>query len=299
MPSNVPIALFAYNRPEHLQQTLAGLRNNRPPLIYAFADAPKKPEHRPAVEAVKMLLSQVDWCKIEIIQREHNLGLGTSIRQGISQVLKEHEQVIVVEDDIVLRPGAYAYTVAALQHYKDSPVMTISMWSHPNLVPKGIRDGFFSKRFVCWGWATYRSAWETYQGTPLEIYRQCQEENLDILSWGNDLKWQAENAAERNLWYVGYALTHFIQKGISFFPTNSLTTNIGFDGSGQNSSIRWQKSNQLVNIPESLPQQWPKIYLHPETAKKFFNYFKLARPFPGRRRILNLLRMVQRKLMGR
>ena len=43
MPSSigiVPVILFAYARPAHLQKTLDSLRVNQIPLIYAFSDVP-------------------------------------------------------------------------------------------------------------------------------------------------------------------------------------------------------------------------------------------------------------------
>ena len=81
---DVPVALFAYARPEHLRHTLECLRMNRVPRIYAFSDAAKTPAQRAGVAEVRRLLRAVDWCEMSVVERPENLGLGASIRAGVS-----------------------------------------------------------------------------------------------------------------------------------------------------------------------------------------------------------------------
>ena len=282
MNKPVPIALFTYTRPQHLFRTLEGLKHNQIPLIYAFSDGPKNPENAAKVAEVRQVLRNIDWCEVRLVERDHNLGLGNSIRSGVSQVLEDFDRLIVVEDDIVLRPGAYKYTATALEMYaNDTQVMTISMWSHPTLVPRSAPDGFFSRRFVCWGWATYREAWQKYQGMPLEVYRKCEACGLDVARWGTDFKWQAEHAAEKNLWYIGYALTHFLEGKVSYFPPETLTVNIGFDGSGENTGAgRHGEQLELIGRPVRLPQRWPSVGVQAGMDEKFSKYFGLKRRSP-------------------
>src|SRR5471032_3112890 len=101
----IPVALFAYSRPEHLVRTLACLRANKVPLIYAFSDGPKTPELRAKVDEVRQILRAIDWCDVSIIERDENLGLGRSIRTGVADVLTRHESVLVFEDDLVCVDG--------------------------------------------------------------------------------------------------------------------------------------------------------------------------------------------------
>ena len=272
----VPVALFAYARPDHLAQTIEGLRRNDVPLLYVFCDGPRSESSRSAVAEVRRIVRAVDWCDCHVVEREKNWGLAGSVRAGVSSVLKEHDRVIVVEDDVVLRPGAYAYTVAGLEHYADSGnVMTVSMWSHPALVPEGADSGYFSRRFFCWGWATYRWAWEKYVGEPLEIYRTCLAKGIPVLDWGRDLEWQALNSAERNLWAAGYTFTHFLYGSVSYIPPVALTINTGADGSGGNiSSYSGQEllpSDPLA--PVAPPRTWPEVSILPGTEAAFAKFY--------------------------
>ena len=141
MTEPIPIVLFAYNRPDCLRQTLACLRENRALLIYAFSDGPKTPEAADRVEEVRNILRSIDWCDVILCEREANLGLGVSIRTGVAEVLKEHEMIIVFEDDLICAPGAYDYLCAALRHYKDDHrVMSVTGWTHPRITPKDVGD---------------------------------------------------------------------------------------------------------------------------------------------------------------
>jgi hypothetical protein len=270
----VPIALFAYRRPEHLKKTLEGLKTNQVPLIYAFSDGARSADEEPLVASVRRILRAVDWCEIRLIERETNLGLGSSIRTGVGEILEKYDRLIVVEDDIVLRHGAYEYTIAALEHYQDEPqVMSISMWSHPSLVIDRSKNGFFSRRFVCWGWATYAYQWQKFNASPIELYNECERRGINVLKWGKDLKWQAEKAEKRNLWYVGFALTHFLHNGLSYFPTETLTVNIGFDGSGENCKAQSGEASDLSECVVNLWNYWPGVCVASKLYQRFVAYF--------------------------
>jgi hypothetical protein len=271
--NSVPVALFAYARPDHLQQVLAGIKANRVPLLYAFVDGPADPSKTEVVNQVIGLLKSVDWTELHLTIREQNLGLAGSIRSGITEVLKKHEHVVVLEDDIVMRPGAYAHTVAALLHYEsDERVMSVSMWSQPSLRPKTADQGFFSERFICWGWATYRKYWSLYQESPFEIYNKCLAAGINVDAWGADIKWQAENAEKKKLWYIGYALTHMLHRKLSYFPEEALAVNIGRDGSGENTGGGKQDDLSLIHKPVGPLMGWPVDY-DPSIKNKFARYF--------------------------
>lgn len=271
--NNVPVALFAYARPDHLQQVLDGIKANRVPLLYAFVDGPADPSKTEAVNRVIGLLKNVDWTELHLTVREQNLGLAGSIRSGITEVLEKHEHVLVLEDDIVMRPGAYAHTVAALLHYEsDERVMSVSMWSESSLRPKTADQGFFSERFICWGWATYRKYWSLYRESPFEIYNKCLEAGINVDAWGADIKWQAENAEKKKLWYIGYALTHLLHRKLSYFPEETLAVNIGRDGSGENTGGGKQDDISLIHKPVKPSTGWPVDY-DPSIRNKFAHYF--------------------------
>lgn len=209
------------------------------------------------------------------------MGLGASIRAGVSQVLREHERALVVEDDVVLRPNAMAWIDAALAHHGDDPrLMTLSLWSEPVLVPDSSCAAFFSERFMCWGWVTSRAAWARNDREPAAMWEAVADRRREIGRWGNDLEHMAGRAARENLWYVGYALAHFLHGGLSLFPTETLAVNIGEDGSGTNSAAREPVDAALADRPASWPDRWPEPAVLRGVADAFKRRFSYTEPGP-------------------
>jgi len=284
--NNIPIALFAYARPDHLARTLEGLRKSNVPLIYAFCDGARDDSVVAQVKKVREILHTVDWARIFITERESNLGLGTSVRAGVTEVLELHDKVIVIEDDIVMRPGAYDYACSALNHYEnDNRVMSVTMWNHPIMVPGGSEYGFFSERFMCWGWGTYRKYWQLYSGSIREIYYSLEPDVKDrVNKYGRDLFRQVDYSQIANIWYAGYAFLHFKLGKLSYFPPEPLVVNIGkdhtaeHDGPGHTSYL---ENEDLISVPVSMPVEndFPEPLLLKRTARLFNRYFYLKHPF--------------------
>lgn len=306
MKDTIPIALFAYARPEHLLQTLEGLKRNKVPLIYAFCDGPRDNTIADQVRHVRRILKNIDWARIIITEREINLGLGKSIRSGVTEVLTNHEKVIVIEDDIVLRPGAYKYACDALNFFDNNKeIMSVSMWNHPVFVPKSKKTGFFSKRFMCWGWGTYSWAWKLYKGSPKEIYNECINQGINALEWGKDIKWQVDMSEKRNLWYVGFALTHMLYNKLTYYPYEKLTLNFGKDSSGVNDGehLYYKENYKLVNTPVTPFKKdgLEKFIISkklPARTRKYFDRTKKTLGFKMKNRLKKLWKLFQNKTFG-
>ncbi|MGC8603007.1 MAG: glycosyltransferase [Desulfomonilaceae bacterium] len=158
----IPVILFTYNRPQHLVRTLDSLRANQVPLIYAFSDGPKGSQDAAKVNEVRKILRSIDWCKVKLTEREANLGLGRSILTGVTAVLRKHDAIIVIEDDLICISGTYAYLCAALEHFRDVfRVMSVTGFSHPMITPPDVTDlPHFSGHFECLVWGTWARAWQ-------------------------------------------------------------------------------------------------------------------------------------------
>ena len=91
MRSPIPIILFTYARPDHLRRTLECLKANNVPAIYIFSDGAKTSDKELAVNEVRKILHEIDWCKSIIKERENNLGLGKSILTGSPKYSKKRK----------------------------------------------------------------------------------------------------------------------------------------------------------------------------------------------------------------
>ena len=80
-----------------------------------FLDGPKSDMESAQVADVRILARSVDWCKTRLVERENNLGLGRSILAGMTEIFREFDRAIILEDDIVPIPGTYGYLCNALK----------------------------------------------------------------------------------------------------------------------------------------------------------------------------------------
>src|SRR5690349_3989866 len=116
-----PIALFAYNRPEHLSRTLQALKAC--PLasdseLYLFVDGPRGDVDRPKVDQVRAVAQAITGFKrLQVQERQENHGLSRSIVAGVTALSKSHGRVIVLEDDIVVARGFLSFMIQALRRF--------------------------------------------------------------------------------------------------------------------------------------------------------------------------------------
>ena len=289
----VPVALFAYARPDHLLETINGLRVNNVPLIYAFSDGPRSNDVIQKVSEVRRILHSIDWCEIEIIERETNHGLGVSIRTGVEYVLNIHDRVMVVEDDIVLHPGAYLFMKKALDFYKDDEnIMSVSLWSHPRLIPKTKESVFFWHTFNCWGWGAYRRSWEGMDKTALELMKECQLKGINVNKYLN-LEQMALNEHSQNIWAVRFSLLHQLKGKANVWPTQSLVRNIGCDGTGENSVKRRQSLNQKPGN-SAINNNFPKFHKMNGSQSQFIKFYQGSLP----KRKLKKIKGLIKKMLG-
>jgi hypothetical protein len=240
--------LFAYARPRLLARTLECLRENGVPLIYAYSDGPKTPEMAPRVAEVRKILHGVDWCQVSIVERPTNLGLGESIRAGVTEVLSRHEAVIVLEDDLVCVDGTYRYLSAALERYKDEPkVMSVTGWTHPRITPGDVTDQpFFDGRAECWVWGTWRRAWDGMEQDALTLVDRCRQQGIDPHAYGADLVQMAQTERDRNIWAVRFIYLHIVNGGLCLRPPRSLVEHIGY---GPDATNAGDTASQWANPP--------------------------------------------------
>lgn len=265
----VPVVVFAFRRPDLLEQTLAALRADGVPLLIAFSDGPRDTGDVPGVTQVRRLLREVSWCPVEVHERPVNLGLGRSVVDGASRVLDRYEAAIFVEDDLVCQQGAYTYLTAALEHYADDPrVMSVTAWTHPRITPDGL-DGrpYFDGKAECWVWGTWRRAWEGMDRPAVETMERCAARGVDIERYGSDMPKMAAEAGPRNLWAVGWWYHHMLSGGLCLRPPHSLCEHTGWDERGTTvtpGALRWR--NPPLRPCPPVPERWPEPVEHPDCA---------------------------------
>ena len=241
MTALAPVAVFAFRRPDLLRRTLRALESCegfRETPLFVFSDAarPDVAGESESVASVRSLLH--DWAakhNANVSEMPANLGLRRSILSGISSVLGSHDRIIVLEDDIVVSRGFLRFMNSALDGLKDrSDIVQVSGYFVPH--SRRLPDAGLLRVPACWGWATWRRAWQLYRDQPAELAAEIRRG--DVARFDIENSYAYLDALERNArgeldtWLVRWYASVFLQGGLSVYPSLSLTRNIGFAAGG-------------------------------------------------------------------
>lgn len=233
----IGIAVFAYNRAKHLASTLDALKESGVTELYVFQDGPKEGEDIVKWEATHKIIENIDWCKTIVLTQKVNIGLAASIVQGVSTVLKEKDAVMVFEDDCVPNKNCIPFMKESLQFYeKEKKVFSITGYSFPLQLEKKEFDAYFSGRFWCWGWATWKDRWNEFERdyTVLKKIYSDKDKSKNLALWGMDLEnmFIADVKNILDTWATYVALHVVNNSYYTVVPYENMVSNIGLDGSG-------------------------------------------------------------------
>jgi hypothetical protein len=238
--SYAPISLFVYNRLEHTRRTVDALRVNTLATqsdLYVFADAARDASDAASVESVRDFVRGITGFKsLTVIERDRNLGLAASIIGGVTEVLRGHHRVVVMEDDLVTSPFFLRYMNEALDHYEsDDRVASIHGYVYPTTLP--LPETFFLRGADCWGWATWRRGWALFNPdgrallSELRITDSTREFDFDGAFQYTGML-QDQIAGANNSWAIRWYASAFLRNKLTLYPGRSLVINIGTDASG-------------------------------------------------------------------
>jgi hypothetical protein len=255
-----PIALFAFKRPDLLRQTVEALQKNaeaRESLLYVFIDGPRREDEKAKVDEVEAYCRAISGFKQVFIQRQSaNRGLARSIIAGVSEVVNQHGQVIVVEDDLVTSPYFLRYMNEALEKYRhQEKIISIHGYVYP--VQDTLPETFFLKGADCWGWATWARGWKYFEADGKKLLAELATRKLkkrfDFDGAYPYVKMLEDQIAGRNdSWAIRWNASAFLRDKLTLYPGRSLVHNSGFDSSGTHCADGTQFDVQLADRPLQL-----------------------------------------------
>lgn len=281
-----PITLFVYNRPEHTRKTVESLMANglaSESDLFVFSDGPKRPEDATQVLAVREYIKGIYGYKsVTIIERSENFGLSQSIISGVSDIVSTYGRVVVVEDDIITSPFFLKYMNDALNKYADDEqVMHIAGYMLP-INTNGLKETFFYRNTSCWGWGTWKRAWDEMSTDANLIKSKFTDEmkykfNIDGAydSWGI-LERQCKGEADS--WDIMWYASVFHYGGVCLHPSRSMTKNIGHDGSGSHCS---ESDMYDVNVYGKIITEFEEVTVENRRALKRIRRYMLKKRFPS------------------
>ena len=264
-PAEVPVALFVFNRHKDLQRTLDCLRSAGIKLLYVFADGSRGEQDDEGVAKVREIVRGIKWTTSILIEQTANIGLSESIQQGVDLVLKEHESVIVIEDDICVAPGFYEYMKQTLSQYEhDDRIVGVTGLRYPfnkRHLSNDRYDVFLSPRFCSWGWATWRKKWQKLSFDEQTLIKKIEAQGLDTSIGGMDLPNAIEQIKHGTLsgcWDVVFYMNMVLNKSYFVWPKRNYVINTGLtEGEHATGSpppaweLKWEvkRKNRTLTLP--------------------------------------------------
>lgn len=272
-----PVCLLIFKRPEATRRVLDVIRQVRPPQLFVVADGPRAnvPEEAEQCLAARAVVNEIDWeCQIFKNYSDVNLGCRQRIPSGLNWVFENVESAIILEDDCLPDISFFRFCEELLARYRhDDRVMVISGDNFQFGNNRTEYSYYFSRYPHCWSWATWRRAWQRFDGE-MHCWPELRDSQwLHRIFVDDDDELAAEywtkifqrNYDGFNSWAYAWTFTCWLHNGLTALPRTNLISNIGF---GETATNTKSKAHRLSCLPvETL--QFPLI--HPPTISRDSN----------------------------
>ncbi len=290
-----PIILFTYNRLDHTRKTVEALLKNELASqsdLYIFSDQAKSKDQETEVSRVRDFITHINGFKsITNILHPKNKGLATSIIQGVTEVLKKHDKVIVLEDDLETSPYFLNYMNEALTHYSPDNIWSIAGYT-PNIkIPNNYNHStYLAHRNCSWGWATWKQNWEKSDWVVSDFNAFFTDKNKrqEFERGGNDLSIMLLKQQQQLIhsWSIRFNYAAYKNNLPTVYPVKSFINNLGVDGSGTNmkksgkyASKMQSNKNNLSYCPDTLFDEHIgsnfKCFYNTSLYRKLINWYKI------------------------
>lgn len=265
------IAIFAFNRPDLLQRTLTALAANdlvNKASVTFFCDGPRHEKDEPGTRAVRELAKKAQgFASVEVVERPKNMGCAASIIDGLTEMFRLHERLIVIEDDIVTSPYTLRFLSEGLARYADNEkVFNIAAWTPPHIARKISvsypYDIYAIPRFNCWGWASWRDRFQDidWDVTDYQEFKNSPELRNAFNAGGNDLSSMLDEQMQGKIdtWDIRADYARFKKNMLGINPVRSYALNIGM-GSGTHTTTATTYFDSDISLAEANPRFMDEI----------------------------------------
>ena len=256
----LPILLLTFNRPSETSILIKKLSLVKPSKIYISQDGPRKSNINDKVncEKVKKIFKYIDWkCEIFYKFNENNLGCRSSVSSAINWFFQNEEKGIILEDDCIPSDTFFLFCEKMLDKYENSnEIYVVSGSNFQKNIKIGNADYYFSKYAHCWGWATWRRAWISYDDSmkfwpKLKIsnyWKKLHNTKLEKKYWLNIFNKVSNKKIDS--WDYVWLASIWNSKGITITPNINLVKNIGFNKNATNTLFSSNYENDKLTFNE-------------------------------------------------
>jgi hypothetical protein len=257
-PLKTPVLFLIFNRLDTTRQVFEAIRQAKPPRLYIAADGPRddKLEEDQKVQAIReYVVNNINWdCEVKTLFREKNLGCRYAVSGGITWFFENEEMGIVLEDDCLPSLSFFWFCEELLERYRqDTRVMVISGDYFHGKAHEPVHSYFFSRYNHCWGWASWRRAWQFYDRDMGQWPRlrktdwliRVGDSHRDFREYWKKI-FDAAHAGKADTWDYQWTFSCWVQNGLTVLPLRNLVKNIGF---GQDSTHTKGDGGWIARLP--------------------------------------------------
>jgi hypothetical protein len=261
--NKVPVALFAFNRPDFTSQVLKQIRVYAPPVVFLIQDGPRQGvlADLESTRQVREILESVDWeCQVHRVYAEENMGLLRRFDSALKYVFAKVDQCIILEDDVLPSQEFFRFAAAALSDFRgDKRIGMISGYCETR--PKQqVLSRHLSRKPKVWGWATWSDRLVGYDPnqnefankSPLSSFRTLRSRGFSVqesLAWPIRIK----QALKIRTWDYQWAFHVLSNFGFSLSSSTNLITNLGFGATSTNTAL----TPPFINFHIEAGATWP------------------------------------------
>lgn len=301
------IVIFAFNRPDLLQHTLIALADNDladKASVTCFCDGPRHEKDESGTRAVRELAKKAQgFAAVEVVERPKNMGCAASIIDGLTEMFRLHERVIVIEDDIVTSPHTLRFLSEGLARYADSEnVFNIAAWTPPHIardLPVDYPyDVYAIPRFNCWGWASWRDRFQDIDWSvkDYQIFKNSPQLRKAFNAGGDDLSLMLDDQMQGKIdtWDIRADYARFKKNMLGINPVRSYALNIGM-GSGTHTTTATTYWDSDISLAMEHPRFMEDVSIDARILETYLACYKGQKRSLPVRAINKLSRMLSGK----
>lgn len=302
---NTPVLFLVFNRLDTTKLVFKEIAQAKPIRLYVASDGPRDSvlgEVDKVIAVREFIIKNIDWdCDVRTLFRKKNLGCKNAVSGAISWFFEQEEAGIILEDDCLPSQSFFVFCSELLNRYAtDSRIMSISGNNFSHTKSRSKYSYYFGKYFHCWGWATWKRAWEYYDDTieyvneifeaPYEGYTCFDKSEKKYMK---EIVKQLENN-QIDTWDWRFHFSILKQNGLNIHPNDNLVMNIGA-GEGATHSKK-ESCFHFVHTNEiKLPLVHPPFFIRSFTNDKLIKDAYYSYPLFFNRIVKKMRRLSQIK----
>ncbi|EDZ94635.1 glycosyl transferase family 2 [Limnospira maxima CS-328] len=299
-----PVIFIIYNRPQTTARVFEVIRQVKPRQLLVIADGPRsdRPSDWQRCQATRKIVERVDWnCEILRNYSAENLGCRRRISGGLNWAFERVESALILEDDCIPDLTFFPFCEELLKRYDREPKVMAISGDNFQFGRRYTADSYYFSRYPhCWGWATWRRAWQQYDDRMSSWPQLRDSQWLETLfSDPEAVKYWSDifenNYRGFNSWAYVWTLTCWSRNGLTILPAVNLISNIGFDRGATHTS----SPSPFANM-ETKSMVFPMVHPHQISAHLKADEFTEKIMFSGKHnpRLITLKNTTRCKVCG-